>query len=428
MPNAIERCRICANKHLVPILDLGEMVLSGVFPQTKDTPVTKGPLVLVKCVDENSSAACGLVQLKHSYGAEEMYGENYGYRSGLNRSMVEHLRGRVQKAMEFVKLSTGDLIIDIGSNDSTLLQSYPADRGLKLVGIDPTGIKFKSYYPEYIDLIPDFFSAAVIKKRHSQAKAKIVTSIAMFYDLESPGDFMRQVEEILDDEGIWVLEQSYMPAMLEHDSYDTICHEHLEYYTFKQIKWMADAAGLKVIDIEFNDANGGSFAVTLAKAASRHAGNTAKAEEVLAGEMRQGLSTLKPFEAFKNRILGQRDEIIRFVKKTNAQGKTILGYGASTKGNIILQLCGFTPKDLPYIAEVNQDKFGRLTPGTHIPIISETQAKAMNPDYFLVLPWHFKNNIIEREQGYLNAGGALVFPLPKIEIVRRRPSMEREAS
>ncbi len=420
MTKAISKCRICGNTHLAPILNLGEQVLTGVFPRSVDERITKGPLELLKCI-EDGGKTCGLVQLKHSYELGEMYGENYGYRSGLNHSMVEHLRGRVKKIQDLVKLKAGDLVIDIGSNDSTLLQGYGSD-GLKLMGIDPTGIKFKSYYPAHIDLIPDFFSAATFKERlGAHAKAKVVTSIAMFYDLESPIDFMRQIHEVLDDEGLWVFEQSYMPTMLEKDSYDTICHEHLEYYALKQIKWMADAAGFKIVDVEFNAANGGSFAITVAKKVSQNfKENTDLIGSILKDEERKGLSTLKPYEAFKTRVLHQRDEIIKFVRDVNAKGQKIFGYGASTKGNVILQLCGFTKNEIPYIAEVNPDKFGRLTPGTGIPIISEDQAKAMNPQYLLVLPWHFKDNIVEREQNYLTAGGALVFPLPKIEVVRNQ--------
>jgi NDP-4-keto-2,6-dideoxyhexose 3-C-methyltransferase len=414
----IEACRICGNKNLISILNLGEQVLTGVFPRSVNERITRGPLELVKCA-ENGPDGCGLVQLRHSYEPGEMYAHNYGYRSGLNRSMVRHLHDRVAKILKINKLTAGDVVIDIGSNDSTLLQGYPKD--LKLLGVDPSGVKFKNYYPAHIGLVADFFSAAKVKERlGGGVKAQVVTAIAMFYDLESPVEFMRQVHEILDDDGVWVLEQSYMPAMLEHDSYDTICHEHVEYYAFKQIKWIADAAGFKVIDVEFNDSNGGSFAVTMAKKTSpRHKENTALVEQILADEKRKGFSTLKPFEAFKGRIFAQREELIEFVKKVKAKEQKIFGYGASTKGNVILQLCGFTPSDIPYIAEVNEDKFGCFTPGTNIPIISEAQAKAMNPDYFLVLPWHFKDNIIERETGYLNGGGSLVFPLPKIEIVSK---------
>lgn len=418
MIRTIVQCRICGNPHLEAVLDLGEQTLTGVFPRSSHEEITKGPLRLVKCMEEGGKN-CGLLQLQHSYELGEMYGENYGYRSGLNRSMVEHLKGRVSKILERMSLDSGDLIIDIGSNDSTLLQNYP-HKDLQIVGIDPTGVKFKNYYPKHIELIPDFFSAAKVKERFGVKKAKVITSIAMFYDLESPTDFMKQIFDVLDEDGIWVFEQSYMPTMLEKDSYDTVCHEHLEYYAFKQIKWMTDKVGFNVLDVEFNAANGGSFAVTVAKRASkRHRENTILVDSIITQEDRLQLASLRPYEAFEKRIMEQKENIIRFVQEINARGQKIFGYGASTKGNVILQYCGLTSQDIPCIAEVNPDKFGRLTPGTCIPIVSETEAKAMNPDYFLVLPWHFKDNIVSRERNYIDGGGSLVFPLPRIEVVSK---------
>ena len=258
MYTEIKKCRICGNTDLVSILNLGNQYLTGVFPKSQTEHITSGPLELAKCRDDHNASACGLVQLKHSYDHNEMYGDNYGYRSGLNKSMVNHLYEKVKKIQAFIQLTREDLIIDIGSNDGTLLQAYRQD-GLLLVGIDPTGKKFKKYYPEHVHLIPDFFSAESVRKNFGNRKAKVVTSIAMFYDLESPMDFAEQICEILADNGIWVFEQSYMPAMLEMNAYDTVCHEHLEYYCLKQIKWIADKLDLKIIDIEFNKVNGGSF-------------------------------------------------------------------------------------------------------------------------------------------------------------------------
>lgn len=416
MSKEIVRCRICANPNLVSIIHLGDQYLTGVFPKDASQKITCGPLELVKCVEDRQGKCCGLVQLRRSYDSDEMYGLNYGYRSGLNRSMVDHLQGKVKEILKTVRLRKGDIVIDIGSNDSTLLQAYPKN-GPILCGIDPTGVKFKKYYPSHINLIVDFFSAKVFKKEFGSKKAKVVTSIAMFYDLEVPLDFMKQVADILDDEGVWVFEQSYMPTMLAENAYDTICHEHLEYYRLKQIKWMADRAGLKIIDVQFNDTNGGSFSVMAAKAASGYKAKTALVDKVLAAEERQGLHTLKPYALFKKRVFEHAKELRAFIKKVKSKKASILGYGASTKGNVILQFCGLTPKDIPFIAEVNQDKFGCQTPGTGIAIISEAQARAMKPDYFLVLPWHFRDGILKRETAYLKSGGKMVFPLPKIKVV-----------
>lgn len=415
MLNKVESCRICGNKKLVSLLNLGEQSLTGIFPKTRNQQITSGPLELIKC-DETEGKACGLVQLRHSYALEEMYGDNYGYRSGLNRSMVEHLKRKVADIEKTIELQNGDLILDIGSNDSTLLQSYPKDKFL-LVGIDPTGKKFKSYYPEYITLIPEFFSTEIFKSQFGGRKAKVVTSIAMFYDLESPLSFMRDVYEVLADDGIWIFEQSYMPKMLEMNAYDTICHEHLEYYALKQIKWLTDRAGFIIIDVEFNDINGGSFSIKAAKKNSPFREASSLIDDILGREKRLRLFQLRPYEDFKTAIYKHKDALLKFLRITREEGKLILGYGASTKGNVILQFCDIGESDIPFIAEVNQDKFGCFTPGTKIPIISEQEARAMKPDYFVVLPWHFKSNIIKREHQYLNDGGKLVFPLPRIEVV-----------
>ena len=418
MYREIKKCRICGNEYLTAVLNLGNLYLSGIFPKIKNAEITAGPLELVKCDAGDGSTSCGLLQLRHSYDPGEMYGNQYGYRSGLNQSMVTHLHRLVNKITSMIHLQHGELIIDIGSNDSTLLQGYPENK-YKLVGIDPTGEKFKKFYPPSITLIPDFFTSSIVGKYFGSSKAKVITSIAMFYDLESPMDFMRQIYEVLADDGIWVFEQSYMPTMLEMNAYDTICHEHLEYYRLKDIKWMTDRIGFKIIDVELNSVNGGSISVTVAKSDSPYKEDTAAIERIVTEERNKGLDGLKPYQDFKQRVYRHRDQLTEFIRKIKSEKKTILGYGASTKGNIILQFCNITENDVPFIAEVNTDKFGSFTPGTFIPIVSEEEARAMKPDYFMVLPWHFKENIVTREENYLASGGHLFFPLPIIEVVEK---------
>lgn len=416
MYSSISACRICGNANLVSVIDLGKQSLTGVFPKSKDDKITSGPLELVKCIEDGDGKYCGLLQLHHSYDKYEMYGDNYGYRSGLNSSMVAHLKNVADKNWKFVSLKSGDLIIDIGSNDGTLLKFYP-DNNYLLVGVDPTAVKFKKFYTDNIKIIPEFFSSQVIGEHFGSMHAKIISSIAMFYDLENPLDFAQQVYEILDDEGIWVLEQSYMPLMLKKNAYDTICHEHLEYFGLKQIKWMLDKVGFKIVDLEFNDINGGSFKLIVAKTKSLRKECAAPVEQVLNSESELHLATLEPFEEFRNKIWQHKNQLLSTINEINSRGEKVFGYGASTKGNVILQYCGFTADDIPYIAEVNEDKFGSYTPSTHIPIISEKEAKAMNPDYFLVLPWHFKENFLKREKEDLKSGRKFIFPLPEIEII-----------
>jgi hypothetical protein len=390
-------------------LSLGEQALTGVFPHSVKEKVSKGPLDLVWC------PYCGLLQMKQSYQIEEMYGLNYGYRSGLNQSMVTHLTNKIQMLETFVKLSKNDLVIDIGSNDATSLKGYTVD--CTKIGIDPTGIKFKKFYPENISLIPDFFTAEKFRKVYPGKKAKIITSIAMFYDLEDPKAFANDVASILTNDGIWHLEQSYMPSMLRSIAYDAVCHEHLEFYSLRVIKNLVESCGLRIVDVQQNAINGGSFAVTVCKKHAKYQSNQPVIDWMLRQEDNLQLDTPKPYRDFEVKVYQHRKNLLNLLTSLVDEGKVVAGYGASTKGNVMLQFCGITKKYIPYIADVNKDKFGSFTPGTHIPIISEEEAKKMNPDYFLVFPWHFKHNILEREREFMKNGGKFIFPLPEIEIV-----------
>lgn len=411
MHTEITACRMCGDQRLTSLLDLGIQHLTGIFPKDPGTHVSKGPLELVLCEE------CGLVQLRHSYDLAEMYGPHYGYRSSLNRSMVEHLKAKIGRLKERYPVGEGDFVLDIGANDGTSLSFYP-ENGAVLCGMDPSAEKFRKYYRPDINLVVDFFSAARFRQEFGQdARPKIVTSIAMFYDLEEPLEFVRQIKEILHPQGVWHFEQSYLPLMLAANAYDTICHEHLEYYGLKQIKWMADRAELEILDVETNLVNGGSFAITVGHKGCGHERNDQVIETLLDEEGRVCIASKHCYEPFGRSVKKHREELLELLRSLKSQGKTVLGYGASTKGNVILQYCGIDASLLPAIAEVNESKFGAVTPGTLIPIISEAEARAMKPDCFLVLPWHFKNNIVEREREFLASGGKLIFPLPAIEIV-----------
>ena len=412
----IAKCRVCGNPNLDSILDLGTQALTGIFPKAADQQVPVAPLQLVKCADKDDANACGLVQLKHSCNPTLMYGSNYGYRSGLNASMVAHLQAKAEKIRGTASLPPGSMILDIGSNDSTLLRALD-EPGLQMVGMDPTGEKFREFYPPHIHLIPDFFSASRFRREFGHRRANVITSIAMFYDLEDPQAFVHQVAETLADNGIWVFEQSYLPLMLGRTSYDTICHEHVEYYSLKQIRYLLDRAELKIISVEKNQVNGGSFSVTAAHRSSTGLEPDSSVPEAFAEEAGQELAGGNIYAQFRERVFAQREALCRLLRNWSETGRKLFGYGASTKGNVILQFCGISSKDIPFIADVNPDKFGCFTPQTLIPIISEEQARARKPDGYLVLPWHFREHILVREKNFLAAGGALVFPLPQIEVV-----------
>jgi NDP-4-keto-2,6-dideoxyhexose 3-C-methyltransferase len=411
--HATAACRICGSNALALVVDLGDQALTGVFPRdraTAETGVTKGPLRLVQCEGE-----CGLVQLGHTYDPSEMYGENYGYRSSLNRAMVDHLRRKVEGLVAQTALGAGDVVLDVGSNDGTTLSFYP--EAVKPIGIDPTAAKFAKYYQPRVTVVPDFFTAETFLRASGGARAKIVTSIAMFYDLERPLDFVKDVHEVLADGGIWHFEQSYLPSMLAATSYDTICHEHVEYYRLAPIRWMLDRVGFSIVDVSFNDVNGGSFAITARKSRPGAVTHAPIVDEILARESAAGLATLDPLSRFAEATDRHRVELRRAIDRLRGDGKRVAGMGASTKGNVILQYCGLGPDRIDCIAEVNDDKFGCFTPGTAIPIVSEADALARSPDWFLVLPWHFRAGIVKRSDALFARKIGLIFPLPSLELV-----------
>ena len=411
MYKSIERCRICGGTDLENIFKLGEQALTGVFPKSRTQSITSGPVDLVKCVAHDG---CGLVQLEQSYELSEMYGMNYGYRSGLNASMVKHLQSKVERILKSAILRPGDIVIDVGSNDATTLRAYPKGE-FELVGVDPTGVKFSEYYPDHIRLVPEFFSAAAAAKALSGRKAKVITSFSMFYDLEQPVQFAREVAGALADDGVWIFEQSYLPTMLKTNSFDTICHEHLEFYSLKQVMWIAREAGMKVLDVEFNDVNGGSFSVTATKAGSARPANTKRVQEILDDELALGLDGLDVFARFRDDVARAKERLLSFLVEAKARGFKVRGLGASTKGNVLLQYCGISEDLLPKIGEVNEDKFGAFTPGTLIPLVPESEVLAELPDYLVILPWHFRKFFAGLPS---MKGRKLVFPLPELEIVQ----------
>lgn len=409
----VSRCRACGNESLLPVFSLGVQALTGVFPPP-GVQVAAGPLDIVLCDPKGKTDACGLVQLRQSYDTSAMYGNHYGYRSGLNPSMVRHLGEKMQRILRRFPAGAGDVVLDIGSNDATTLRCYPT--GPLRIGMDPSGEKFRTFYPEDVRLIPDFFSADTFLDASGGRKARVVTSFAMFYDLEDPVGFMRQVAAVLAENGVWVMEQSYLPAMLTSNSYDTVCHEHIEFYGLRQIDWMARRAGLKVLDVAFNQANGGSFEVWLAIASSSAVANKEVVSQVLARETE--LNSPAPFTAFAARVEAHREGLRDFLAQSRRAGKRVVGYGSSTKGNVLLQYCRLGPDDIDCIGEVNPEKFGRETPGTSIPIVPESEMRARQPDFLLVLPWHFRDFIIAKEAAWCASSGArLIFPLPRLEVV-----------
>ncbi|MEM7202221.1 MAG: class I SAM-dependent methyltransferase [Planctomycetota bacterium] len=394
-------CRICGVADLLPVLDLHEQAVGNAFRQPGGTDPLRAPLQLVRC------ASCSFVQLAHIVDSEVMY-SSYWYRSGINHTMRRHLEGLAEQAIRIAGVRAGDTVIDIGCNDGTTLACYP--ESVHRIGVDPSNIQ-----PEGCDVhIHDYFSHNAVAAALNGGRAKVITSIAMFYDLNEPRPFVEDVRRCLADDGVWIVELSYLPAMLKAVSYDTICHEHVGYYRIKTFESVLDGTDLEVFDVEFNECNGGSFRLFTAPRGTRQ-----KTERYVAAkfdEFRQLFDTAVPYTAFEKRVEHAGRELRAFLENANRDGKVVYGYGASTKGMVTLQYCGVTPDHIVAIAERNPDKFGLLCPGTDIPICSEAEMRAASPDYLVVLPWHFLTEFLEREQDYLAAGGKLVVPMPDFAI------------
>jgi GDP-D-mannose dehydratase len=408
-------CRICNNTKLIEVVNLGNQIITSRFPLLEDSTTPSGMIRLVMC------DSCKLVQLKDSTPASEMYEHFYGYRSGINETMRTHLKLFNAELQEKVELNPDDLVLDIGSNDCTFLGNYPDT--VRKYGCDPTGIQFNDFYiASNTRLIPTYFTKGAIESAlGNNVRFKAVTSISMFYDLPDPVQFAKDIYNVLDDNGIWGFEQSYVSYMLERNSIDTICHEHLEYYGVRQIKEIMDRAGFKIIDIGLNECNGGSFRTYVAKKESMvHKENLEVIEYFLNKEEESLIHTVSRYEQFVKDCKEEVDKLVDFIKIANLDGKKTYIYGASTKGNCLLQFAKLDSSFIKYAVERNPLKVGRMT-STGIEIISEETMRENPPDYMLVLPWHFRSEIIKRENNFLENGGQLLFPFPRFEIYSSKP-------
>jgi SAM-dependent methyltransferase len=412
-------CRLCGSTALSPVLSLGDQYIAGSFagPDGKPPVSRRIPLELVRCDPALDQGACGLVQLRHSVPPRILY-RSYFYRSGINQSMRDHLAGITKFAEDTVTLQAGDLVVDIGCNDGTLLKSYRT-AGLRVLGIDPATNIIEHARKNGVQVINDFFSAEALRSVHPYERPKVITSIAMFYDLENPHKFVGDIKAVLHEEGVWILELSYLPLMLKMNSFDTICHEHLEYYSLAPMERLFAEHDLEVVDVTLNDCNGGSFRIAVG-----HKGKVTpspeardRVQQLRIDEFELALDTDAPYAAFRASIENIRREMRSFLQKARKQKKLVHGYGASTKGNTTLQYIGVTPDLVPAIADRNPDKFGSYTIGTNIPIIPEAESRKQKPDYYLVLPWHFMTEFKKREADFLKRGGKFLLPMPTVHLV-----------
>ena len=415
----ITSCRSCGSSSLQNILSLGSMYVSAfVADHEEQKEMKKYPLELVLCNEK--SGGCGLLQLRHTVPSEVMY-RNYWYRSGTNQTMTDELYGIVAAASRITNIQSDDIVLDIGCNDGTLLSAY-GKTGPKRIGFEPARnlVPVASLHADTV--INDFFNFKAWNTNIPGGKAKIITAIAMFYDLDDPNTFVGDAAKCLDPEGVFVIQMSYLPLMLSQNAFDNICHEHLEYYSLLSLEPLLQRYGLEVFDVETNDTNGGSFRIFM-----RHRGGggalavrAGAAERVLAmreTEAKLGLTEREIYDDFVARVTDLKKRTVDFIASETKGGKRVYVYGASTKGNTLLQFYGLDAALIPFAAERSQYKWGKKTVGSFIPIISEEVARSEKPDYFLVLPWHFLPEFRNREKNYLESGGKFIVPLPEFRIV-----------
>ncbi len=418
-------CRVCGSSALVPVLSLGDQYIAGAFaePGGEEPVARRIPLDLVRCDMTSNEEGCGLVQLRHTVPGAILY-RSYWYRSGVNRTMTSNLHEIAAQAEEMVGLHPGDLVIDIGCNDGTLLDGYGAS-DLKYLGFDPSDVGRYAVAKGY-DVVRDFYSYEHLRQRHMDRKARIITSIAMFYDLEYPRAFVEGVARALADDGVWVMELHYLPSMLEMNQFDAIVHEHLEYYSLAVIERLLGEAGLRVVRASLNDINGGSVRLFIRNAA-RFAPEGEDAEtlqQLRVKEFEMALDAPEPYERFAAATERVRTDLANVCRGLVDEGKTIHIYGASTKGNTILQYVGIDRSLVPFAADRNPDKHGSETIGTKIPIISEESSRELQPDYYLALPWHFLDEFLDREREFLERGGQFIVPMPQVHMVSNTREVE----
>ena len=411
-------CRVCRGS-LDPILSLGDQYVSTfLFPEQPDGP--KAPLELVLCQQ------CRLLQLRHTVPGDRMY-QNYWYRSGTNQTMRDALSDISRTAVQLVRLEEGDSVLDIGCNDGTLLGSY-AVPGLYKIGFDPAQNLAAFSRKVANKVLIGFFNADgfLADPDLQNLRPKVVTSIAMFYDLEDPNKFVSDVKRIMHDEGVWIVQMSYLPLMLQQNDFGNICHEHLEYYSLQSLEYLLHLHDFAIVDVQMNDVNGGSIRAFIRNRGadpSTFGGENYRQQaadrvsKVRKSEAELGLDRTNPYHEFAMRVEGIKRQVCDFIKDQVAQEKKVFVYGASTKGNTMLQYFGLDNSVINAAAERNPDKWGMVTVGTRIPIISEAEARAAKPDYFLVLPWHFIEEFKAREHTYLSSTGKFIVPLPQFVLV-----------
>lgn len=409
-----QTCRLCGSSALTKVIDLGPQHLQNIFPRQGDNVPYKRklPTELVLCNTMEDERACGLLQTRYTVPPEILY-SSYWYKSGVNKTMRDHLRGIVDECTK--KLDeiggTPETVLDIGCNDGTLLNCWPVET--KKYGVDPSDVAASIENIDNTTIINDFFPSSEMPSPFDAVTFDVITAIAMFYDLEKPASFLHAITDRLKKDGIVCIEVSHMPTMLEMTSYDTICHEHIEYYSLAVLEKLFASFELNIFDAQLNNINGGSIRVFATRDKRKPTENLHRIRRM---EFEANLDNIETYTKFQTLAEARRHDLLALLNSIKLQGKKVHIYGASTKGNTILQWCGIGKDLVEAAADRNPSKENCVT-ATGIPIISEESSRLADPDYYLVLPWSFEKEFLEREKAALERGTRFIFPLPTIQII-----------
>ncbi|MEL6102168.1 MAG: NAD-dependent epimerase/dehydratase family protein [Pseudomonadota bacterium] len=402
-------CTSCGEAGLKLILDLGTMPRSDglIEPSRVDQSETLVPLRLGYCPN------CTLVQLFETRPQEEMFGDEYLYFSSYSTDLLKHSRDHVLDLIERRELGSENFVVEVASNDGYLLSNF-LEKGVPVLGIDPAPKPAATARERGIPTLEFFFGEKVATEvRNSHGAADVIIAKNVVAHATDTNDFVAGLSALVSDTGVVVTEFPYLRDLIEHTEFDTIYHEHLCYFSVGSAKYLFARHGLHLIDVERLSIHGGSLRMTFSKSGSA----SPMVDQILKEEQEIGLGEFSYYTDFAQRVRAFREDVRNLIGSLKADGHRLAAYGAAAKGTIMLNYLNLNDSVIEYVVDRNENKQGKLVPGVRIPIHEPDRLLQDKPDYVVVLPWNFRDEIISQQQEFLKGGGRFVVPIPKLEIV-----------
>lgn len=407
-PGPLTHCQITGSTDLFEIIDLGHQPLCDSLPASRDEPETTYPLRLMMC------PASGLAQLSYVVPGDVVYHPGYPYRSGISAPLRDYQRAFAAGVVEELGLRPESYVVDIGSNDGTLLSGFK-ERGMDVLGFEPTNIAFIAQQSG-IPTTQNRFTAPIANVvRAEDGPAHLITATNVFAHMADLGEVMRGIDALLAPDGVFITESHYLLDVLEKNQFDTVYHEHIRTYSLKSLCVLFDQYGMEVFDVRRADRYGGNIRAYVARRGCRTVGPVVA--ELLAAEVDAGLFRPDTWAAWRERVNVQRTRMQDFLDLCAYYGQTVAGKSCPGRASTLINYFGITRDQVPYLAELPDSlKLGRYLPGAHIPIVDESRLFDEQPDYLVLFSWHYADAIMSRmrERGYR---GKFVMPLPEFKVV-----------